>query len=563
MAINLLFNQTIDYSVSDLLNLAVGGNILITKDAGTPEGDPVVVNLSDLADAQALSKIVVENGATALVGGGLASLKALSGIIVDGGTLELSSSVANIDALNSIAVGPDGGEIKVDSTLLGLGVLSFPVTFVDKNGNTTTTVPSNFTVDFPDSTLIYGHYDPLTNQTTIGLDLNILGIINVSLGPSLVISGNPFGLDSSGLTVKTWTSTSNPDGTGGILICYLAGSMIRTPSGDVAVEDLRIGDDLVAYVDGVETIRSVTWVGMRHTTARPDLADDEAGYPVRILRDAIAQGMPYKDMLITPEHCLLFDGKFVPVRMLVNGHSIFYDRSIPSYAYYHIETATHSVIRADGVLSESYLDTGNRSAFRQSGPVVSIGGRVRTWSADAAAPLDVSRDSVEPLFHRLESRARALGHARQVLAPVLTANPGLHLVTDRGQTLYPTRSAHGHVLFMLPANVDQVRIVSRTEKPSRIIGPFVDDRRDLGVLVGEITVCEASTTRAIDTHLSMLDLPGWAAPETAPFRWTMGNATLPLGTRHADACAMLSIQLMAGGPYGADVPVPLPEVLSA
>ncbi|MBO1325186.1 Hint domain-containing protein [Acetobacter sp. TBRC 12305] len=563
MAINLLFNQTIDYSVSDLLNLAVGGNILITKDAGTPAGDPVVVNLSDLADAQALSKIVVENGATAVVGGGLASLKALSGVIVDGGTLELSSNIANIDALNSISIGPDGGTIKVDSSLLGLGVLSFPVNFVDQNGNTTTTAPSNFTVDFPDSTITYGHYDPLTNQTTIGLDLNLIGLINVSLGPSLVISGNPFGLDPTGLTFTTWTSTSNPDGSGGILICYLTGSMIHTPSGDVAVEDLRIGDRLVAYVDGAEDIRPVTWVGTARATVRPHLPDDEAGYPVRILRDAIADGVPYKDMLITPEHCLFLNGTFVPVRMLVNGRSIFYDRSLTSYTYYHVETQAHSVIRADGVLSESYLDTGNRKAFRQTGAVVSIGGRVRNWSQDAAAPLNVSREHVEPLFRKLQARAGVLGYAAQTAPPALNAHSDLHLVTDRGQSIHPTRMVHGHALFMLPSGVGSVRLVSRTAKPSRIIGPFVDDRRNLGVLVGEVTLHKANTTCPIDSHLTTADLPGWAESETAPFRWTTGNATLPLGDGLAQAGAMLSIQLMAGGPYIVEADAPLAEARSA
>ncbi|WP_035367102.1 Hint domain-containing protein, partial [Acetobacter pasteurianus] len=72
-------------------------------------------------------------------------------------------------------------------------------------------------------------------------------------------------------------------------------------------------------------------------------------------------------MLITAEHCLFFEGKFVPVRMLVNGVSIFYDKSITSYDYYHVETDQHSVITADGMLTESYLDTGNRRAFRQEG----------------------------------------------------------------------------------------------------------------------------------------------------------------------------------------------------
>lgn len=77
MAINLLFDRVIDYSVEDLINLNVTGNILVTRDANTPAGDPVVVNLSNLADVQALSRIVVENDATVVAGGGLASVGAI------------------------------------------------------------------------------------------------------------------------------------------------------------------------------------------------------------------------------------------------------------------------------------------------------------------------------------------------------------------------------------------------------------------------------------------------------------------------------------------------------
>ncbi|TCS30744.1 Hint domain-containing protein, partial [Acidomonas methanolica] len=161
----------------------------------------------------------------------------------------------------------------------------------------------------------------------------------------------------------------SPAGAGAAIACFLAGSMIRTPGGDVTVEDIRIGDEVTAFDwrDNAEIARKVVWVGNRKTTVRPALPDDEAGYPVRILKDAIADGVPFKDMLITAEHCLFFENRFVPVRMLVNGHSIFYDKSFSSYEYYHIETDTHSVIWADGMLTESYLDTGNRSSFAQHG----------------------------------------------------------------------------------------------------------------------------------------------------------------------------------------------------
>lgn len=159
--------------------------------------------------------------------------------------------------------------------------------------------------------------------------------------------------------------------------CFLAGAMLRTPAGNRAVEEMAIGDRICTYDwrNNAELTQSVKWVGHKKMVVRPHLRIDEAGYPVRILKDAISDGVPYKDLLVTPEHCLFFDGKFIPVRMLVNGRSIFYDRVFTSYTYYHIETETHSVIWANDMLTESYLDTGNRATFAQHGVVVLFGDR--------------------------------------------------------------------------------------------------------------------------------------------------------------------------------------------
>ncbi|MCG4274936.1 Hint domain-containing protein, partial [Acetobacter senegalensis] len=188
--------------------------------------------------------------------------------------------------------------------------------------------------------------------------------------------------------------------------CFLAGSMIRTTSGEVAVEDIHIGDEVIAFDwrSNTDVVRPVVWVGKTHVNIRHGLPDDEAGWPVRVMKDAIADGVPYKDMLITAEHCLFFKDRFVPVRMLVNGVSIFYDKSISSYDYYHVETEQHSVITADGMLTESYLDTGNRSSFRQEGKIATLRGAVKSWVDDAGAPLGVERSFVEPLFRALEWR---------------------------------------------------------------------------------------------------------------------------------------------------------------
>lgn len=369
--------------------------------------------------------------------------------------------------------------------------------------------------------------------------------------------------DSSGKTLSTIYSAKNPQGTyykaadfsssssgnNSTLTCFLTGSMILTPAGEVAVENLEAGDSVIVNVAGSEEVRPVVWAGRRSMTVRADLPADEAGYPVRILADAIAAGVPHQDLLVTPEHCLFLDGKFIPARMLVNGRSIHYDLSITSYEYFHIETAEHSVITANGLLTESYLNTGNRSSFQQDGAVVSIGGTVKNWAEDAAAPLTTARASVEPVFHAIAARAKAAGVRDNSQSVTLTEDADLHLVTEDGTILRKMRETNGYAMFMLPQNVHSVRLMSRTSRPSDVIGAFVDDRRQLGVLVGSVVLYDAGSTTSLSTHLKEETLSGWSALESQTARWTTGNAEIHITGRAAHSIAMLGVQILSNSQY--------------
>jgi hypothetical protein len=48
-------------------------------------------------------------------------------------------------------------------------------------------------------------------------------------------------------------------GCSGPVMCILEGSQVATPRGDVPIESLRVGDQVITRVDGTETIGKVTW----------------------------------------------------------------------------------------------------------------------------------------------------------------------------------------------------------------------------------------------------------------------------------------------------------------
>lgn len=334
-------------------------------------------------------------------------------------------------------------------------------------------------------------------------------------------------------------------------VCFLAGALLRTPEGDKPVETLQYGDSICAYDwrNKKWETRDIVWAGQNTTQIRPELPDDEAGYPVRILKDALADGVPYQDLLVTAEHALFFENMFVPVRMLVNGRTIYFDRSVSSYTYYHVETESHSVIMANGALTETYLDTVSRRLFYQTGDVVALRFSKLSWQFDAAAPLAVKRPEVEPLYWHLAHRAQEQGQPVKPPPLELTTDPNLYLVTDRGQTISKARKLGSTIMFMVPADVGGVRIMSRTNRLVESIGPFMNDRRPRGVMIGDITYLDMVSSRLLCTHLNKIDLDGWSTLESSEGRWTMGNAFLPLPQCGPNGFAILSLKVLAGGPY--------------
>lgn len=356
----------------------------------------------------------------------------------------------------------------------------------------------------------------------------------------------------------------NDDGQGGTVLiyqkCFLAGSMIRTPKGEKAVERLRKGEQVCVHVDGREETREITGVIQRRARVDTSRPEDMAGWPVIVAKDAFGKGVPNKDLSVTPEHCFYFEGKFVPVRMLVNGTSIRYDHSQVEYDYYHVKTEPHSVIWANDVLTESWLDTDEQSIYRQdadSEDTMRLVDRQQlNWNDHAAAPLDVSQDFVKPLHTSFAERAKELGltdgkASSEALADDMTADPAPYVRLEDGRTIRPQRHEAGRYLFTLPAHTRKAILGSRTFRPSESVGPHLDDRRELGMLVGQVSVWSGGQEHIITRHLTEKHLKGWDIIEAGPHRWTKGEAELLLHDAPSSSTGqhMLSIEVQAGGPY--------------
>jgi hypothetical protein len=144
-----------------------------------------------------------------------------------------------------------------------------------------------------------------------------------------------------------------------LYICFMAGTMIRTPDGEVAVETLKRGD-LVMTTDGVA--KPVSWLGKQ--TVSTVFADPVRSFPIRVKAGALGENVPARDLLLSPDHALLVDGVLIHAGALVNETSVVRETQVPQvFVYYHVELDDHSLILAEGAPAETFVDNVDRLNF--------------------------------------------------------------------------------------------------------------------------------------------------------------------------------------------------------
>ena len=310
--------------------------------------------------------------------------------------------------------------------------------------------------------------------------------------------------------------------------CFVKGTRVATPNGTTPVEKLAAGD-LVLTASGEHA--PVKWIGHRHLTVSA-YPRREMAAPVRIAQDAFAAGVPSSDLLISPDHAVLVDGRLICARQLVNGASIQHDLSFDEVDYLHVELEQHGILIAEGLTVESYLNTGNRGFFSNAGeplvlrPDLSDESDLPARQAASCVPFATDAETVRPIWEKLA--VRAVGQGAPVTPPDTTVDPDLRIVA-KGKTLMPIHAADNLYIFVLPKGVTEVRIRSHASVPSDV-QPWLDDRRLLGVGVQRIIVRSAEDFEEIAVDSPHLGDGWWQAEGDGRslWRWTNGEAALPV-----------------------------------
>ncbi|MCU4161992.1 Hint domain-containing protein [Acidiphilium sp. AL] len=407
--------------------------------------------------------------------GGAGTLGGASGLDIGG------SGTTRLDTANSFA-----GGITIQSGTLDLAVAgaagSGPISFANTADPTleftTATVPTNPIEGFQTGDFI--QIDNFTYSSEIfsngyltlsGAD----GTITLDL-PGAIASDFQFSSSSGNAVIGTSQAP-----------CFAAGTRLLTMRGEVPVEALREGDAVILNGGGTAPIK---WIGRRHL-ALARHPKPEMVLPVLIEAGALAEGVPCRDLHVSPDHALYLDNHLIPAKALINGFSIRQVRR-RAVTYYHVELEAHAVLHAEAAPCESYLETGNRGAFENGGPATIL----------------------HPDF------AQTL-REQQGCAPFAEAGSVVEAVRARILARAGIQTTDDPALVIRYQSDGAAIIESRSAIPGHLT-PDPRDRRRLGVKIAALTRADGSMIPFDHPALSQ----GWHDPEPDG-RWTNGCAIIP------------------------------------
>jgi len=142
-------------------------------------------------------------------------------------------------------------------------------------------------------------------------------------------------------------------------ICLTAGTMVETARGLVAAAALREGDLLRTLDAGWQPVRAV----FRRWFAASELAAEPSLRPVHIPAGALGEGLPFRDMRVSLQHCFLAvdPAGRVPEGLIRARHladslglaCLSRGRPARGETYVHLLLDAHHLIRAEGVWTET------------------------------------------------------------------------------------------------------------------------------------------------------------------------------------------------------------------
>lgn len=189
------------------------------------------------------------------------------------------------------------------------------------------------------------------------LDLTTAGPLRINYDPRNPENGTVTFLDEHGnvtgsLTFRNIEKVIPP--------CFTPGTLIATPKGERLVEELREGDKILTRDNGIQEIR---WIGRTDLTRAQLLATPHLK-PVLIRAGSLGNGLPERDMLVSPNHRMLVANErtalyFEEHEVLVAAKHLIDNRGVKPVetlgtSYIHFMFDRHEVVLGNGAWTESF-----------------------------------------------------------------------------------------------------------------------------------------------------------------------------------------------------------------
>ncbi len=485
---------------------------------GTGETAAATVYVS-LGSVTNFSALEIGPGATANAGGSI-SFRTLAnqgqiniaagdslvvGEVIGGpGTIDLRSGgivhvTGAVESNETVLFGPPGGTVTLDHP--------------EQFGGTVSQFAAGDTIDLPLGSAKFVQYAGGILSFLYGPFYGGGGLIAWQLSTTAVTPQFQFTRDGQGTDIFVSD------------VCFCRGTAILTERGEVAVEDLAVGDRVVTLSGA---LKPIAWIGFgRNLVTRAN----KLARPVIVRAGALAEGVPYRDLYLTHGHALYLDGVLIPVENLVNHRSILWDEAARVVEYYHIELEDHDVVLANGAPAESYYDASNRAFFQNTRPGSAPGEAKPTF-----APVLNGGEVVEQVWARLFRRSGGRRFAAET-----TDDPDLHLIAN-GRRLDPSTIEGWAYTFALSQPPEtSLHLCSRSGVPS-LLGITAHDHRRLGIAIRGIVISQPSIETVV-AHDSLVLLAAGCHPAEAGYCWTDGELTLPAPLfAHLSGAFTLSVQ---------------------
>lgn len=176
-----------------------------------------------------------------------------------------------------------------------------------------------------------------------------------------------------GTTFSITDATNRPVGATGVpysdlFICYAAGTMITVGgTKEVPIESLKPGDLVETLDKGKQPVR---WIGSR-TLCKDTLRDCPKLRPIRINAGALADGVPARDLVVSPQHRIFLKSRIaermfaskeilVAAKHLLGVPGVEIAEDVQSVTYVHCMLDDHEIVQANGAFAET-LYTGTEA----------------------------------------------------------------------------------------------------------------------------------------------------------------------------------------------------------